>query len=523
MSQPKDNTKSFFSEIKDKKKPKECSICCSKRTYHIDCPFCNNGACNECQEKFILSTPNPKCMMCNKEWNYEFLRNQFSKAFMNMKYKKYKENLLLDIEKSLMPSTQTAIENRNIITKRYEELTKQVNDLEDTLTTLRGITNRLTNLLRNEDFNGMAVYLNSDQKVQESNNVDEKKERKMFIKPCPKDGCRGFLSTQYKCGLCDTKCCPDCHDIISKEEIESNKKRESEIKSLSITKEEKDTLLKEIKHKCNPTTLETVKMLQKECRNCPKCGTFIYKISGCNMMFCTNCKTAFDWKTGEIETKNIHNPHYFEYLRQTGQEDNEIRRRFGDGERVERIINNMDCLAYEDVYDSLINSNYNSIFRIINHIERVEIPYYQRTQNVQDRNLDLRIQYLENLIDEDKLKIQIQRRFKKCQFDFEMIQILQMFVTVLKESFMTFFRNQPSDVKTKMLTTFANRYDRRNWNKFRYPDNTVLFNQLNQLQSYVSENIIKICDKYSYKPPNLEILNQNTWDFLIKMNTLYVH
>ena len=60
-------------------------------------------------------------------------------------------------------------------------------------------------------------------------------------------------------------------------------------------------------------------MLRKETKNCPVCAATIYKISGCYQMFCTQCKIAFSWKTGEIEKGVIHNPHFYQYQREAGQ------------------------------------------------------------------------------------------------------------------------------------------------------------------------------------------------------------
>ena len=58
-----------------------------------------------------------------------------------------------------------------------------------------------------------ALELNRNIKLSKLGSSSEIKERKKFIKPCPATDCRGLLSTQYICGLCSTKVCPDCLEI----------------------------------------------------------------------------------------------------------------------------------------------------------------------------------------------------------------------------------------------------------------------------------------------------------------------
>lgn len=113
------------------------------------------------------------------------------------------------------------------------------------------------------------------------------KERKTFVMKCQVNECKGFLSQAYKCGLCSKFTCSHCY------------------------------MPKEENHECNPDNVASTKMIKEETRPCPKCSTRIYKIDGCDQMWCTDCRTAFSWKTGAIVNGNIHNPHYYEYLRNT--------------------------------------------------------------------------------------------------------------------------------------------------------------------------------------------------------------
>ena len=114
--------------------------------------------------------------------------------------------------------------------------------------------------------------------------------------------CRGFSSFQWKCGICQQWCCPECHEIIGQD--------------------------RHAEHTYHPDNVASATLLANDTKSCPCCGMGIYRIEGCDQLFCKLCHTAFSWQTGRIETQRIHNPHYYEWLRQRG--DGEIPREQGD-------------------------------------------------------------------------------------------------------------------------------------------------------------------------------------------------
>jgi hypothetical protein len=69
---------------------------------------------------------------------------------------------------------------------------------------------------------------------------------------------------------------------------------------------------------CNPDNIATAKLIKSDTRSCPNCNEGIYKIEGCAQMWCTSCKTPFDWNTGKIIAE-IYTTHI------TSRRDNQLR------------------------------------------------------------------------------------------------------------------------------------------------------------------------------------------------------
>lgn len=107
-----------------------------------------------------------------------------------------------------------------------------------------------------------------------------------YILSCPKEGCRGKLADDGQCGLCRQEYCPEC-----RKENYTN-------------------------HVCQQEDVETVRVLRKTTRPCPRCGVLITKSEGCDQMWCVQCHTTFSWKSGAISQGVVHNPHFFHHRQQ---------------------------------------------------------------------------------------------------------------------------------------------------------------------------------------------------------------
>ena len=407
---------------------KTCSICIEKFTKAASrkkaaCPYCDISACVGCTQTYLIgSYEDPHCMGCRKGWSREVLDSFALITWIEGDYKKHRQNILLDREKSRLPAAQLIIERIKESEERrpiLEVLQKEVNRAyiiyRDALKVKEDENMRIINLSRGLAPDGMA---------------NSKEEKRVFIMPCPAVSCRGFLSTAYKCGVCDIFVCPDCREIKG--------------------------IAKDSDHVCDPNTVATVAAVKKECKNCPECGTSIFRILGCPQMFCTQCHTPFDWNTGrKITTGAIHNPHYFDYIKQLNggvmpRQPGDIP--CGNLPGAWEIDRRLRLLAPEFAGERQIIYQACNTF---NHLQHYEIR--NLTTGAEDTdNTEYNLKYIRGLITELRWKQVLQQKEKRRMRKDEQRQRIEAICGAASDIFgqyMTLMNNLPITQEHKTATT----------------------------------------------------------------------
>jgi hypothetical protein len=365
----------------------KCTVCCDtyNKTNHkkVTCPFCNYESCKTCNQTYLLSIiEDPHCMKCKNEFSREFVDSFCTKRFRNVEYKKHREQVLYEREMARMPETQPHAEYKI----KMEKLRQEYYLLLDSFYMLRSMRDEAEVMSHpTETYNISMTKLRSDIQniVQEVNTLEVNLTEtgiERFTRKCPSEICRGFLDKEWICGLCTKSFCNKCSEEIG------------------------------IRHVCDEKLVKTMKLINKDTKPCPKCGTMIYKIDGCAQMWCTDCHTAFDWRSGRIETGRVHNPHYFEFKKRS--------REHGD----------IPC-GGRPTYDELVENDANEYILDLSYklsfIDRELI--YRYGDIYDDDNLHLRVNYLTNEISDEDFKKELQKRDKYKSKTEEIRNIYEMF------------------------------------------------------------------------------------------------
>jgi hypothetical protein len=250
----------------------------------------------------------------------------FEKKYIFHDYNEYRENILWEKELGLLPQTQSFVEKEikaEIVNDEIRKLQSDISEHENIITT---------------------KYRFIDSKKNEIRDLYNNKEivRRTYVRKCPKELCHGFLSQQLKCDLCNTWVCGQCREIKG--------------------------ITRDAEHICDPNILSSVQAIENDSKPCPKCASLIYKIEGCNQMFCTECKTCFDWRTLRIFTGAIHNPHYFEW-RRINQEENQVI----PAGQINNCNGELDHTVIDDISRAFITHFYNSFDTRFNNVENFKL------------------------------------------------------------------------------------------------------------------------------------------------------
>ncbi len=447
----------------------ECMICCE--TYNkslrtkVKCNSseCDFEACKSCIRQYLMNTTNDiHCMNCKKAWDQSFVVLNLNRSWVVNTYRPRRTQLLFErnISKTqeVMPEVENYMEikrirekNRPLIkalqdkkTSVYQERSKIRSEMYKRQDEIRREMNRKIKEIT-EEYNGQLIEYHQELdniqdniQILQSETGIEKKERSKFVMPCQHSDCKGFLSSAYKCGLCAHFTCSKC------------------LKVLGETKDEN--------HVCNEDDIKTAEYIKSTTRPCPKCGERIHKTSGCNQMWCIECHCAFDWNTGKIETGTVHNPHYFQFLR-NNTNGGAIPRQPGDDPcadygpyirtcniAVMEHILDKDEYIQPDIDTELTEEQKKKIkiatwgdcllqfVQTISHIQYAEMAQirarHEECENVQ-RHL---IQYITKETDEKTFKSYIEEKDKNRQKYNDQLYILDLIVNVGKDIIRSIFK-----------------------------------------------------------------------------------
>jgi hypothetical protein len=364
-------------------------------------------------------------MSCKVQFSYDFLIENLPPTFWNHEYKNFRKNLLLAREESLLPETQNCIvriRRKEAFYQHVRQVRAEIDKMFQHYNRLMARMTQMNELVHQErmgqievpddhpfflyfhedntlmkDENGRLLCMAEDPEGDTSRVRNPRPTHSNWVHACPREECRGYLrGGQTICPICTTQVCKDCLKVREGED-----------------------------HRCNKEDMETVDMLRQNTKPCPNCSMPIYKISGCDQMWCTQCRTPFSWRTGQKIHQRIHNPHYYEWMQRH------------QGEDMPRELMDIPCGGLPSVrslkkFPSIYQVWVYRLHQNVLHFEQVVMPRYQNTQ-FPERCKALRISYLTNSISRDNLRDELYREEKYAQKYQQYLQIIQTFVAVSSE------------------------------------------------------------------------------------------
>jgi hypothetical protein len=276
--------------------PELCGICSDRFTAIIrkktTCKFCHASTCSKCVEQYLLTRhEDAHCLHCRVNYNDATLQDICTRTYLQQTYFKHRQEVLINRERANLPLLQDQARREkyqrerwvqeSIINRRILEIKQKRDAIQSEHHKLYVLTygaQRVQGDAQKDRLIALQEYMDQMEDLQnrireekrllydirfstqagsaaEGDDKKEEEEKKKFVRRCTRDGCQGFLSTAWKCGLCEWHSCSKCFAVKGQAH--------------------------DVPHECKKEDVETAELIKKDCKPCPKCGEFIEKSSGC--------------------------------------------------------------------------------------------------------------------------------------------------------------------------------------------------------------------------------------------------
>jgi len=454
-----------------------CQICCNDFNKSTRTPIkCKNQeckvlACKECVRTYLSTqTGDPHCMGCKIAFDDNFIVMNLNRTWCEKDYRQHRKGILLEQQMARMPETVEAAERFNeinAIAEKNIELSNQIADLRRAIRQLEIERNR----------NEVRIYnLN-----RHGNPEGEEQQKRKFIMACPDDDCRGYLSTGYKCEMCKLFTCSHCLKIIGPDKNNHN-------------------------HVCNEDDVKTADFIKSTTKPCPGCGERIFKIEGCDQMWCTQCHVAFSWKTGIVDNGVVHNPHFYAHQRAGGGAPMRNPGEIACGGmpnwwNIRNIMRNRYYVLHSPHRNEFRKfiENIGDLHRTFAHIQHYELQRARQKIRDNANHEPDRIRYLLKQITKEELannvirKDKLRRKYTELVHIYELIHVVSVDLFRWIENYIANEapKSQENDVELIIMTNINEK-----------------INELEALRVYANEQLGTISVSYNQKVPQFRPI---TW------------
>jgi hypothetical protein len=424
-----------------------CPICYEpfnrKRRSPVPCSRCHESFCQQCFAKTLLISPSPDLhcpgAKCMQVYDYEFLVRHFSANMVETLFHAQVDKMMQH-ELSLIPATLQQMEREKrvrMFNQRYGKLAKEYTATMRTLPPIRFRCLPTLAVLRlfrtqwqtfEENLEALTNEF-ADIQGENPNNNDTTTvvHHQHLLVRCPCDGCNGFVSPRkFVCKACKTRICRECHEV------------------------QQET------HVCRAENVNSITRMKQDTRPCPNCAAPIYRISGCDQMFCTRCHTPFDYRTGTIIRSHFHNPHYVEWIRNGGTPSAENR-----GYDCECNYNYIDVYQFRFLVSSAKDELYNWI-RTFLHIRGITRNRFY-TEPLPVLFGIIRRQRIANKLNDHKWRIALRRTYRMFLKKRQLLDALTVFCEAATDIFISIRSRRIRNIQDQLLqlrTLFASAQER---------------------------------------------------------------